>query len=58
MQPSPLAFIEPMDPTLVDKSPKGAPWFHEIKYDGYRSQIAIAGREVRVYTRNGYDWTK
>lgn len=53
-----LAFIEPMVPTLVDKPPKGDQWFHEIKYDGYRSQIAIAGREVRVYTRNGYDWTK
>jgi DNA ligase D-like protein (predicted ligase) len=58
MQPSPLAFIEPMDPTLVDKPPEGDQWFHEIKYDGYRSQIAIAGREVCVYTRNGYDWTK
>lgn len=53
-----LAFVEPMVPSLVAKPPKGDQWFHEIKYDGYRSQIAIAGRQVRVYTRNGYDWTK
>jgi DNA ligase D-like protein (predicted ligase) len=54
----PLSYIEPMLATLVDKPPKGDQWFHEIKYDGYRSQIVTAGREVRVYTRNGYDWTK
>ena len=43
--------------TLVDAVPSGNGWFHEIKYDGYRAQIAAAGSEVRVYTRNGLDWT-
>ncbi|QCB56503.1 DNA ligase D [Sphingopyxis sp. PAMC25046] len=43
--------------TLVDAVPTGNGWFHEIKYDGYRAQIAASGGEVRVYTRNGLDWT-
>ena len=44
--------------TLVDAVPTGNGWFHEIKYDGYRAEIAAAGGDVRVYTRNGLDWTE
>ena len=29
-----------------------------MKYDGYRAQIAISDSDVRVYTRNGHDWTE
>lgn len=43
--------------TLVDAVPSGNGWFHEIKYDGYRAEIAVTGGEVRVFTRNGLDWT-
>jgi bifunctional non-homologous end joining protein LigD len=43
--------------TLVDAVPFGNGWFHEIKYDGYRAEIAAAGSDVRVFTRNGLDWT-
>ena len=43
--------------TLVDTVPSGNGWFHEIKYDGYRAEIAAAGPNVRVFTRNGLDWT-
>jgi len=43
--------------TLVDAVPVGNGWFHEIKYDGYRAEIAAVGSDVRVYTRNGLDWT-
>jgi bifunctional non-homologous end joining protein LigD len=43
--------------TLVDAVPTGNGWFHEIKYDGYRAEIAAAGPDVRVYTRSGLDWT-
>lgn len=42
--------------TLVDDVPTGNGWFHEIKFDGYRALVA-AGDDVRVYTRNGKDWT-
>ncbi|HWK65414.1 MAG TPA: non-homologous end-joining DNA ligase [Rhizobiaceae bacterium] len=53
----PLAYIEPMMPTLVDKPPEGDRWFHEIKYDGYRTQIILSGDQARAYTRRGHDWT-
>jgi DNA ligase D-like protein (predicted ligase) len=53
----PLRFIPPMLPTLVTEPPKGAEWQHEIKYDGYRTQLVIQGGSVRAYTRNGHDWT-
>jgi bifunctional non-homologous end joining protein LigD len=43
--------------TLVDAVPAGNGWFHEIKYDGYRAEVAAAGSDVRVYTRGGLDWT-
>jgi DNA ligase D-like protein (predicted ligase) len=46
-----------MMPTLVDKPPEGDRWFHEIKYDGYRTQIVLAGSQARAYTRRGHDWT-
>lgn len=43
--------------TLVDAVPSGNGWFHEIKYDGYRAEIAASGSDVRVFTRSGLDWT-
>ncbi|MDB5538245.1 MAG: ligase [Devosia sp.] len=43
--------------TLTDTIPTGDNWLFEMKFDGYRAQIAISGSEVRVYTRNGHDWT-
>ncbi|MFN3473504.1 MAG: DNA ligase D [Blastomonas sp.] len=43
--------------TLVDAVPSGHDWIHEIKYDGYRAAVAAAGQDVRIYTRNGLDWT-
>jgi bifunctional non-homologous end joining protein LigD len=51
-----LAFIEPLLPTLVDKPPEGDEWSHEVKFDGYRSQIII-DHDVRIFTRNGHNWT-
>ena len=32
--------------TLVDSVPTGNDWMHEIKFDGYRALIAVAGDEV------------
>jgi len=52
-----LKFVEPRLPTLVDKPPEGDEWIHEIKFDGYRSQIIIDETGTRVFTRNGMDWT-
>jgi bifunctional non-homologous end joining protein LigD len=50
-------FIAPQLATLVDSPPAGSEWFHEIKFDGYRAITAIAGDEVRLFTRNGHDWS-
>ena len=51
---SSLRFVPPMMPTLVDTPPAGDAWLHEIKYDGYRTQLVIHGGEVRAFTRNGF----
>jgi len=51
-------FIQPCIPTLVDAPPEGDRWTHEIKYDGYRTQIHLSGARVVAYTRNGVDWSK
>ncbi|WP_375397509.1 DNA ligase D [uncultured Sphingomonas sp.] len=50
-------FREPQLCTLVDSVPAGSGWIHEVKYDGYRAQIAIAGGTAKVFTRTGLDWT-
>jgi ATP-dependent DNA ligase len=52
-----LQFIPPLMPTLVDKPPEGEAWSHEVKFDGYRSQMIIDGAGVRIFTRRGLDWT-
>lgn len=52
------AFRPPQLATLERKLPKGESWLYEMKFDGYRMQAAIAGDQVRLYTRNGHDWTR
>ena len=52
-----LKFIEPLMPTLVEKPPEGGDWIHEVKFDGYRSQMIIDEDGTRIYTRRGLDWT-
>jgi bifunctional non-homologous end joining protein LigD len=42
---------------LVDHVPPGDRWLHELKYDGYRTLIAVGGGESRAYTRSGLDWS-
>lgn len=43
--------------TLVDRAPEGD-WQYEIKFDGYRMLTRIREGEVRLFTRNGHDWTE
>ena len=52
-----LRFIEPQLPSLVDQPPEGKHWIHEVKHDGYRSQVVIERGQVRVFSRNGHDWS-
>ena len=50
-------FTAPQLCTLVDTVPTGGDWIHEVKYDGYRAQIAVDGGAATVFTRSGLDWT-
>lgn len=52
-----LRFIRPMEPELVEQPPKGGEWSHEVKFDGYRTQIIKDADGIRFYTKNGFDWT-
>jgi bifunctional non-homologous end joining protein LigD len=52
-----LRFIEPQLASPVDQPPEGKHWSHEIKHDGYRSQVVIERGQVPVFSRNGYDWS-
>ena len=52
-----LRFIEPQLASSVEQPPEGKHWIHEIKHDGYRSQVVIERGEARVFTRKGYDWS-
>ena len=52
-----LRFIEPQLASPVDQPPEGKHWIHEIKHDGYRSQVVIERGQARVFTRNRYDWS-
>ena len=48
--------FEPQLATLVSAVPHGD-WVIESKFDGYRMLARIDGDEVRLFTRNGNDWT-
>jgi bifunctional non-homologous end joining protein LigD len=49
--------IEPCIPTRGTEVPAGPDWLHEIKHDGYRLIVVRDGARVRLFTRNGHDWT-
>ena len=53
----PTGFIPPQLCTAAPRSPAGTEWVHELKLDGYRMQAHVRGGGVRLFTRNGHDWT-
>jgi hypothetical protein len=54
---SPVGFLKPEIPTLVQEPPCGEGWIHEIKHDGYRTLIIIHDGKVRAFSHHGRDWT-
>jgi bifunctional non-homologous end joining protein LigD len=50
-------FVPPQLCRPVDRPPGGDAWAHEIKFDGYRMQLRVAGGVARLKTRKGLDWT-
>ena len=60
-RPAPALAPPPFRPvqlaTLVDAVPAGDRWLHEMKYDGYRTLVAVGSEEAHAYTRSGLDWS-
>ncbi|MGJ7549884.1 DNA ligase D [Pseudomonas alloputida] len=48
--------LQPQLATLVDSPPDGD-WRYEVKFDGYRMLARIDGDDIRLFTRNGHDWS-
>jgi ATP-dependent DNA ligase len=53
----PKSPFEPGIPTRGTKVPDRPEWIHEIKHDGYRLIVQREGKRVRLFTRNGHDWS-
>ena len=50
-------FVPPLLPTLVETPPAGEGWVHEIKHDGYSTQLVIEPGKAPVWwssIRNGH----
>ena len=42
----------------LERPPAGSDWIHEIKHDGFRLLARWGASGVRLFTRNGHDWTE
>jgi ATP-dependent DNA ligase len=52
-----LGIIEPCLPSAAKAPLAGPNWIHEIKHDGFRIMARRDGAGVRLFTRNGHDFT-
>jgi ATP-dependent DNA ligase len=52
-----LGTIEPCLPLPAKAPPSGSGWIHEIKHDGFRIMARRGGAGVRLFSRNGHDFT-
>ncbi|MES2016860.1 MAG: DNA ligase D [Pseudomonadota bacterium] len=53
------ASLSPQLATLVDQPPATpSDWIFEIKFDGYRLLARVEQHKVKLFTRNGHDWTR
>jgi bifunctional non-homologous end joining protein LigD len=56
VRPAP-GFIPPCLPTIAKQPPTGPDWVYELKHDGYRLLVRRQDADVRVYSRNGANFT-
>lgn len=49
--------LQPYLPRRAHSPPNGDGWVHEIKHDGFRILARREGDRIRLFTRNGYDFT-
>ena len=60
-QPKPLAQPHAFVPIQLCQAAEHPParpgWVHEIKFDGYRIQVATGGERATLRTRKGLDWS-
>jgi bifunctional non-homologous end joining protein LigD len=50
-------FIAPQLCETVERPPSHKGWVHEVKLDGYRTQLQVRNRHAALRTRTGLDWT-
>ena len=49
--------FEPCIPSPANKVPESKNWIHQIKHDGDRLIVQHERQRVRLFTRNGHDWS-
>jgi bifunctional non-homologous end joining protein LigD len=52
-----VRLVEPCLPSPGKRPPAGLNWLHEIKHDGFRIMARRDSAGVRLFTRNGHDFT-
>jgi bifunctional non-homologous end joining protein LigD len=57
VRPAP-GYIPPCLPTIAKQPPTGPDWVYELKHDGYRLLVRRQDTDVRVYSRNGANFTE
>jgi ATP-dependent DNA ligase len=55
---APPTFVPLLLPDLIETAPSREGWLHEIKHDGFRTEVAIGGGRARAFTRRGHDWSE
>jgi bifunctional non-homologous end joining protein LigD len=51
-------YVSPQLASPASSVPKGMEWIHELKLDGYRVVAVKREGKIRLFTRNGMDWTE
>ncbi len=52
-----VSYISPQLATQAERPPKGEDGCTEVKFDGYRIELAVSVGRARMFSKNGRDWT-